>query len=168
MVYECTPAHTDVDPKKGHEKAEDRAAPGKPYMGLLSCFGFEEGVARVPQDLLAGAPRQKAVRRAMSDLVILAGFGYSVHGSGSVDCVKDGKQVSNHIEDAAYCRAPDNALIDCKAQSLLRAVWLAPHVRADQPRTHQGCTKGWGVDKVDFAEAAAVFGPAGTPSGDQS
>lgn len=77
----------------------------------------------------------------MSDLVILAGFGYSVHGSGSVDCVKDGKQVSNHIEDAAYCRAPDNALIDCKAQSLLRAVWLAPHVRADQPRTHQGLHK---------------------------
>ena len=26
----------------------------KAYMGLLSCFGFEEGVARVAQDLLAG------------------------------------------------------------------------------------------------------------------
>ena len=77
----------------------------------------------------------------MSDLVILASLGYSVHGSGSVDCVKDRKQVSNHIEDAAHCRAPDNAVIDCKTQSLLRTVWLALHVRGDEPRIHQGLHK---------------------------
>ncbi len=80
-------------------------------------------------------------RQAMSDLVILASLGYSVHGSGSVDCVKDWKQVPDHIEDAAHCRAPDNALIDCKTQSLLRTVWLALHVRGDKPRIHQGLHK---------------------------
>jgi hypothetical protein len=29
-------------------------------MGLLSCFGFEEGVARVAQDLLAGGLHHQA------------------------------------------------------------------------------------------------------------